>query len=166
MIKKSLLLLLTLTMVISFSMGAFAATTADEDAVSSNVDKIAETISYEDGTYAVVETVIDNNSLKTNGSSAIAATSKNASKTYKYYDSNNNLAWSFTISGTFTYDGSKATASNPSCSSSINVSGWTCTSKSAYCSGASVIGEATFKYGGVPKTIKLTLTCSPSGVIS
>lgn len=151
MIKKIISACVTLSLVLSCSAFAYA--------YSSTVTAVNR-IDYADGSYAIVTTT-------ENVQSSLTRTTqqKSGSKTYEYYQGSV-CEWTFTIKGTFTFDGTTAKASSPSCSTSINVTGWTCTNKNATASGNSITGSATMKKSGVPKSITLTLTCSPTGTLS
>lgn len=148
--KKLITLFLFVIMLFS-AVPAYASTSAD-------LQHTTKTYYLEDGSYYVDTTTVQLLNAR--------AAARDASKTREFYDSNDKLAWTFTVSGTFTYDGVKATASKPSCLASIKISGWTCSSKSATVSGAKAIGKATFKFNSTPQSTEVTLTCSPSGQIS
>ncbi len=132
---------------------------------STKNDLSAETICYSDGSYAVITTTIHPSFMSTSLNKAASSSAKSASKTYDYYDKSNKKVWSFTVDGTFTYDGTTAKAIRSSSSASTN-SGWACTQKTSKCSGATVTGNATFSLDGVSKKATVKLTCSANGSIS
>lgn len=118
---------------------------------------------FEDGSYGVVE-ILD---IKT----VTRATGVNKSKTYVYYNSNDELEWSVTITGTFNYNGSTASCTNAVTSYKIYNDRWKVTASSASRSGATARGDFTLKryLMGIPtKTVDktVTLTCSKTGVFS
>lgn len=95
------------------------------------------------------------------------ASVKSGSKVGNLYNGRDELVAVFTLRGTFTYNGRIAEATSASCSYSIKVSGWKCTASDAYYKGDTAYGEATFEKFLLPDAIAyLTLTCSPSGVLS
>ena len=117
---------------------------------------------YDDGSYGVITITVVTDPSK-------ASTS--GQKSYDYYNSNNVLQWSIYLKGTFTYTGSSATCTSASTSYSINNNSWSVTKAQASRSGATATGEFTVKKYtlGVPtQTVNktLTLTCSPTGVLS
>ena len=151
MIRKTFSLFLTMILMVSLVSFAYA-----DANISSEVVDI-ERIDYEDGSYAIVTT--EETTVLTR-----AVMQKNGKRTYEYYEGRS-CAWTFTITGTFTYDGSTAKASNPGRYTTINDSSWSTSSTSAYATGASIKGSATMKKGSASKTIPLTLTCSPDGTL-
>lgn len=155
--SRRIIFMLTALLVIAISAVPCFGTT--------NNDSSVETIYYNDGSYAVITTTIQDTSIKTWTRALASSTSKNASKTYILHDQTGEDVASFTVSGTFTYDGTTARAIRSSCSASAN-SGWECTKKTSKCSGATVTGNATFRLNGVSKKATIKLTCSANGSIS
>lgn len=83
--------------------------------VRANASEI-ETIYFDDGSYATIE-------LTTYATRASG--SKSASKTYNYYDSNNErLLWKAVLTGSFTYTGSGATCTSADMQVTIYNSEW------------------------------------------
>lgn len=125
---------------------------------------ISTTIEYfDDGSY-IVETITEeiNN---------IRANSKTGNKTYTYSDSNGVVEWTYKITGTSSYTGSTATCTAVSDSYTISEDNWHMSSHSCSKSGNTANGTVTMKYktlGITTKTItrNISLTCSPSGVLS
>lgn len=114
--------------------------------VLENGDRITETVTVERSLYRG------------------ARVTDTAHKTVKY-NTADGLMWTFTISGSFTWDGSTAKASNASYDYDI-YGNWSFKSGSASASGASVKGKGTFKsVWGTTKTTEPVLTCSPNGDI-
>lgn len=116
---------------------------------------------YEDGSYGVI--FIQKDYGKSN--------SATETKTYKYYDSNNNLCWKASITASFTYNGVTASCTSVSKSTTIYDTSWRCTASSCSKSGATATGSFTFKHYvlGIPvKTINktLTLTCDKNGNVT
>ncbi|MEE0799666.1 MAG: hypothetical protein U0L91_00135 [Gemmiger sp.] len=69
------------------------------------------------------------------------------------------------LNGSFSYDGSSATATGVS-ASHVTASGWSYGGESTWCSGASVRLTATLSGEGHDVPISLTLTCDKNGNLS
>lgn len=121
---------------------------------------------FEDGSY--METIIEE--IET--PSAYATTHNIAGKkTNNYKDSNGNLLWSVTVTGTFTYDGTTSKCTSATVSTTCPASNWKIASKSASKSGATATATATAKkyLDGVciyTLTRSVSLTCSKNGTLS
>lgn len=92
-------------------------------------------------------------------------------KTASIKNSSGKVLWSVTVTGSFTYTGSKATCTNSSVSAQSNDNRWKISSKSHSKSGNTATATASAKYyldGSLiatqNKTVKLT--CSASGKLS
>lgn len=155
--SRRIIFMLTALLVIAISAVPCFGTTRTDSSVN--------TICYNDGSYAVVTTTTHLPLMTNVLNKATNSLTKSSSKTYDYYDKSNSKVWTFTVSGTFTYDGTTARAIRSSCSASAN-SGWECTKKTSKCSGATVTGNATFRLNGVSKKATIKLTCSANGSIS
>ena len=94
--KKLIIMLSVIAVLIAASVPAFA-----ETQVISR-----ETEHYPDGSYAVIETVIFENTAVP----FAAASTKSASRTYTFHRADGKAAWDFTLTGTFTYNGTTAKA--------------------------------------------------------
>ncbi len=117
-----------------------------------------------DGSYYTVETT-EKISL-TRGT-----TTKQGSRSYHYYNSDDEKEWTITLTATFTYNGSSATCTNSGVSHIIYDDAWKVTSSTASKSGNTATGNFTIKRYvlGIPvKTEKptITLACSKTGVLS
>lgn len=135
--------------VLVFSLCAFPAS-------ASNTTE--EIIYYEDGSYLVMTLT----EPMTRASSV-----RSGAKTGDYYNADGDLLWDFTVHGTFTYDGTTATATDASYSYNIYHSAWTLKNASAYCSGDQAIAEGKFNGGLLlNRSTSISLTCSPTGVLS
>lgn len=86
------------------------------------------------------------------------------SKTNDYYYLGSHIA-TMVLNGSFYYDGSTARATEASKSYST-ASGWSYSGGDAKTSGASVTISGSFNNGLKSCTVDMTLTCSPSGVLS
>lgn len=132
--------------------------------VSANDNIITETLKLDDGSYFI--TTIEESSIELKSSST-----KSGKKTTNYYDKNDQLLWSVTVTGTFTYTGSSATCTSSSVSTTCPDSRWKITSKSSSKKNASASATATAKrYSNntvvETKTKTVTLTCSATGKLS
>lgn len=96
---------------------------------------------------------------------------KSGSKRKRYYDDNDVLQWTVTVTGTFSCDGSSATCTASGCSVSISNSEWYTISKTASKSGNSATGMVTMGRKILGVTTKqvassVTLTCDDNGNVS
>lgn len=90
-----------------------------------------------------------------------------ASKTYRIKNSAGTTIGSYTLTGTFQYNGSASACTKASYSTSVSISNCYFKSSSAYKSGNSAIGSFTFfnSLTGTPISKTLTLKCSANGTI-
>lgn len=154
-IKKSLLAGV-LAFVMITALCAVPAMAADLDA-NSNVDVVY----YEDGSYLVRE-VITESALKSRGTQT-----KTGSCVTTYYNASDVAMWDITLTGTFSYNGSTATALSASYSYNIYSSAWAFKSANAYCQENKAIVDGVFVHAFfIPHDTTVTLTCSPTGVLS
>ncbi len=152
-IKNTVIVIVTFIMLISLFL---TSSYAGEDVVGN--ESTSETIYFEDGSYAVIETVVDEHVTR-------ASKNKKASSTYTYYNSNKVKQWSLKLSASFSYNGSEAKATEATISRTVD-HGWACSSKSATRSGATATGKGTFKKGEQQKSCSIKLTCSSTGKIT
>lgn len=149
--RSALSLLLTVLLCCACAVPALAADTVG----------MTEVFYYEDGSYLTVEAATYNPCLSR------ASNTVSGKKTGTYRDSNGNVLWDFTVDGTFTYNGSTATATKATYSYNIYDSAWTLKSANAYCSGNQAIADATFNGGLLlNRSTSVTLSCSGTGVLS
>ena len=150
-LKRICAVLLTALLCVCVSIPAFA---ADENSrvVSRTVEQ------YENGAYAVV-TVYDDTIAR--------AGTKTGHKDYKYYVSGS-LAWTFTVHGSFSYNGSSATCTAASYTCNINKSEWYRVKGEAYPSGSAAVANGTMRRSSDGREVypKVTLTCTPNGVLA
>lgn len=96
--------------------------------------------------------------------------SKTASKTSNYKNSDGDIMWSVTVRGTFTYNGTTSSCTACSHSTTAPASSWTIKSASSSKSGntATANAVATFKTLLITKdySMSVSLTCSPNGTLS
>ena len=122
---------------------------------------------FEDGSYCV--TTISEKREPTYGLLKALATrsTKTASKTTAYHNSNGQKLYSVTVTGTFSYNGSTSTATSAEYSYSISYSTWNFVSGSAGRSGNTATATCKFKYGiSYSRTLSVSLSCSPNGTLS
>ena len=122
----------------------------------------AETIEFEDGSFAIIETSIYG--VRASGSIT-------GNKKYTYYSNSGAEKWKATLTGKFTYTGSSATCTSSSVSVSISDSGWYQIYKNASKSGNKATASVTMGYKLDGETItrvpvSLTLTCDANGNLS
>ena len=149
--KKAVAFLLAAVLVVCFSVTAFA---ADDNGrvVSRRVEQ------YDNGAYAVI-TVYDNTTAR--------GGTKNGRKDFDYYESGS-LAWTFTVHGSFSYNGSSATCTAASYTYNINKSEWYRVKGEAYPSGSAAVANGTMRRSSDGREVypKVTLTCTPNGVLA
>lgn len=128
---------------------------------------IINTAYLDNGDSITTELTVDQNPVST------CATTKttSGSKTVKYRNASGNILWSFTLSASYTYNGSSATCTSVSTSSSINDTAWKLSNITKSKSSNKATGSVTAKeyFLGVPfntVTESLTLTCNASGNLS
>lgn len=147
-LKKSCLVLLSVLLTficVSFPVSASSTST--------------ETIYFEDGSYLIIDLAVSPTYTR--------ASTKSGDKAVSFYKSDDTLQWVATVHGTFSYDGTTATATSATYSYQIYNSNWKLKSGSAYCSGNQAITECSFLSGMfVTKSVSVTLSCSPTGVLS
>lgn len=147
--KKIVATLLCFALFVCFALNAFA--DDKEHIVSQTVEH------YPDGTYAVITTYADTSLTRSN--------TKSGRKDYNYYD--NGLAWTFTVYGTFSYNGRSATCTAASYDYDIFNTAWQISSGSANPKGSSAVASGVMKKSSGKKVYpKVTLTCSGNGQLS
>ncbi len=93
--------------------------------------------------------------------------SRSASKTHNIKNIYGNTVASYTLSATFTYNGSSSKCTSASHSESISVSGWRFSSATASWSGNKAIGSYLVKCSALNQSITntITITCDANGNI-
>ncbi len=158
MFKKILISIVMIVMAVScFPLSAAAA----EEQISENT-----TVEYfEDGSYAV--TTITQAPIGRETTTTLTA----GSKTYTYYNSDDKVMWTYTITAVFHYTGTSSTCVSVSDSYSIKNNNWSMYSHACSYSGKTATGNVTMKHkilGVVIDTVNkgITLTCSATGNLS
>ena len=124
-----------------------------------------ETEYFADGTSITVTIYQEKNAISTHGTTY----TKSGAKSYTGRDGNGEIAWIFTLKGTFEVNsGVSAKCKSTSYSTSNLASGWELDSASTYASGNKAIGDATFKYKTLfittnTKSCHVVLTCDANG---
>lgn len=124
-----------------------------------------ETVQMEDGSYCIITTTEKIVPSVTRGTTK----TKSADKSYNYYNSNNQLSWSYTLHGTFMYDDYLVVCSDVSHTVRVvNTLHWIYKSGKRWKSGNTAYGTATFHLisSTANKTVNLKISCSKHGVIS
>ncbi|MBR4021626.1 MAG: hypothetical protein IKI94_03355 [Ruminococcus sp.] len=155
--KKNIFMSLFVTFIMVISCFAMPASAISDDYVLSTVYEY-----FEDGSYSVT-TITEYSNLRAN--------TKTASKTYTHKTSDNDVLWSYKITGTFSYTGSSSSCTSVSDSYTISNDNWHMSSHSCSKSGNTAYGTVTMKYkilGITTNTISkdLSLTCSATGTLS
>lgn len=149
-------IILSLAVLVScFSMPVYAA--GENNVASTSIEY------FDDGSYMVITI--------TEEASNSRASTKTASKKASYKNSDGDVLWTYTITGTFTYTGSSSTCTAVSDSYTIYNDRWHMDSHSTWKSGNTAYGTVTMKRKVLGITIKtvshdLQLTCSATGVLS
>lgn len=167
--KRTFTLLFSFCLLFSFSLPVEAKTPGTSTVTSTYTEYI------NDDLYAEVELCIISENDNTFSpyahsrlSAAYASTKqKTASKTYHIKNSSGTTLASYTLTGTFQYNGSSSACTKASYSTSVSNSNCYFSSKSASKSGNTAKGSFTFvnALAGIQTTKTLTLTCSSNGTI-
>lgn len=156
--KKSIIISIILSMAVLISCFSMPVYAAEEKIVSSTTTEY-----FDDGSYMVITITEEMNNSR--------ATTKTASKTANYKNSDGDILWTYKITGTFSYTGSSSTCTAVSDSYTISNSSWHMDSHSTSRSGNTAYGTVTMKYKVLGVTFNtvskdLSLTCSATGVLS
>ena len=95
-----------------------------------------------------------------------AKSTRSGQKTKSYKNSSGAVLWSVTVYGTFSYNGSSATCTSATRSTTCPGSGWSIVSSSASKSGNTATAIATARYNNIDYTRSVTLKCSTNGTLS
>lgn len=131
--------------------------------VNTNALDYTETENLEDG-YYIITTIEEKNILR-------SSQTKSGTKTKKFYNDKDQVMWSVSVHGTFTYTGSNSKCTASTVSTTCPGSTWKIISCNASktgnkatasaTAGQYILGQLSYK---VSKSV--TLTCSPSGKLS
>lgn len=130
---------------------------------AATIAEASENIIYlDDGSYITIELT---------WAESRASGTKSASKTHKFYNSDNVEQWRAVLRGSFTYTGSSATCTASSCDITISNSDYYVVSKEASKSGNAalctfVVGK---KFLGITidkDTVNMSITCDANGNLS
>lgn len=149
---NSLLLLVLCVACLLSTVSAQGLAAAEDDTCTQRID-------FEDGSYCIVGEVIT-------CYTAADSEEKTGQKTSTYFNSDDEPIYSVIVYATFTYDGSSATATSAEAYVVVHDSSATYVSKSVSTSGNSATATGTVKYKSINRTLKSTLTCSKTGVLS
>ena len=114
---------------------------------------------YDNGAYAVI-TVYEDAASRATGS-------KNGHKAFDYYESGT-LQWTYTVHGTFVYDGTTATCTAASATFDKWIDIWKLIANDAYPSGSAAIARGVVQKTTTGKKVSptVTITCTPNGVLA
>lgn len=129
--------------------------------VSAFAPPLKERIDLPNG-YAIITTVIEEPNMTPHSLSS----TRSASKIFRAYNFFDELLWTYTLTGEFTYDGNQATATRAYDSYSISDSAWSMGYSDTSCLGDTVYGDATFSCITDEQSCSLSITCDPDGGIS
>ena len=153
--KKIIPLFLIFSLLLSHSLPAQAAPemiimlcSEDSIVLDGSLHQIRHILTFADGS-VLIETV----PCKINSRSG----STTDQKTYYRMDSSNNLLWSATLTGSFTYNGVSSTCTAASCTTTIYDSAWSEKAVNAYASGSSANADVTM----VRKFLFITVRSKP-----
>lgn len=147
----------TITLILCLCI--FACTVCAQSVSTSGTLLSSTTYVNADGSY-IVEEIIEYTNPNTR------ASTKSGSKTATYYTSSNKKIFAVTVTGTFSYSGSSATAESASATVTIYNSSASYVTKSAYTSGRTAYASGTVKYYGLNYSQDVALSCSNTGVLS
>lgn len=153
--KKVLSLCIALTLTLALISFNVSALTDQSDAT---------VIRFDDGSCLEISTIEEITAER-------ATNTKSGQKSAIFRDSNGVEQWRATLTATFTYNGSSATCTNASITSSVSDGNWKFTKKTTTKNGNKATGDFTVKRYvlGIPtKTVEqaITLTCSATGTLS
>ena len=159
-------------LVLLFSFCIIFSSTIITEAKSPNTFSTTYTEYINDDLYAEI-TLSQNNDINIpiNNSSNLASVAKassnkkTASKTYSFKNNSGKVLATYTLTGTFTYNGSSSTCTNATCSTSISDSAYSFTQKTARPSGNTAIGSFTLSSSKQTISKTLTLKCNANGTI-
>lgn len=166
--KRIISTLLVISLIICLSITTFA---KENISILGTETASIEIIRQDDGGYIVIELVtVNNNSAFSTLSTTYTRT---GSKTFTKYDSDDDLEWQYTLTGTFSVvSGVSATCTNATYTTNIEASKWSFSNGSATRSGNTAYGVGTFKYKllGFIVTdtvdIDISITCNEYGTLS
>ncbi len=165
---SSITVLIMIIYTLTISVSAVNLTVAQ-----SQKEETQQIVYYEDGSYAIItfsEEASVSNTQSQERSLAVTQT-KAGSKNCSFYNDDDELQWVVTLRGVFSYNGSSATCTESTVSSTVYYSNWKVTSAVASKSGATAIGDFVVKRYTllVPvqtENVHLTITCSANGNLS
>ena len=136
-------------------------------ALADNSSEEFQIIAFSDGSYLIMELIGDSIETQLDYN----RTSVTKSKAATYYSNSGVKAFTLTVTGSFIYDGTSATCTSSSNSSTIYNNEWSLKTASASHSGNTATATGTFvrKVLGIvvsTKVLTVSLSCSPTGVFS
>lgn len=120
---------------------------------------------YLDNGYYIDYTVFEDPTVQQYSANAVKTTTGSAIG--RLYSASDELIATATVHGTFEYDGRRAEAIRSSYDYEIFAGGWSFDSGRSYFEGATATAEVTFsRFLARDARVIVTLTCSPTGVLS
>lgn len=163
--KRILALVFSVTLVFGCCASVFA---SENEAHIVNYDDGSKVIWYADGSRTEISAPFESAPSSTKGTLTTITRS-----TYQaHYDSDGNLEWKYTLTGTFNYTyGVSASCTNASYTKTINNTSWSFSNGNATASGATATGVGTFTKKWLFITtdtvnVNLTLTCDKYGNVT
>lgn len=148
--KKFFCALLTIILCFSLASAALAAPVVEARQITKT--------DFADGSYVIREVL--------EFASQSRSSSKSGEAIETYYTGDNTAIFSVKVTGTFTYDGRFASATDAVSTVYIHSSSASYVRKSAYTTASTAYASGTVKYDGSNQTLTVSLTCSPTGVLS
>lgn len=116
-------------------------------------------IDFEDGGYCIWETALESYG-------AVSPNQTSGQKTAIYYNGSDEKIFSVTVYGTFTYNGTSASATSAEAYVAIYDAGTEYVTSSASTRGGTASASGTVKYNSITYTLPVSLTCSKNGALS
>lgn len=128
-------------------------------------ESIEDITYFEDGSYCI-STIQEYETFNSENTRTTSQT-KNASKQRDYYSAKDELLFSVKVYGSFTYNGTTATAIDAKYTQTVHSNSWRFVAGNANCKGATATANCTFRCkNSYNKTLSASLTCSPDGKLS
>jgi cell division protein FtsL len=160
---KKILFMFIACIMLSFSM-SFTSHASNELCNKTDTVRLSNEVFY-------VNTIITEFDSITSDNADMTRSTKTASKTTYFKDSNQNVLWYVTITATFTYDGTTSSCISCSHDAGSNNSHWSIKSCTSSMSGnsatATAVATQTLLFGITHDyTGSVTIYCAPDGTIS
>ena len=169
-ITKVMIFILSAAMLLPLNRSAVQAATTDTINCEAPANAVQTTITYNDDGGYYIETleVIPNQQEMSTFSAGTnsTTTTKSYLKTARYYDSNNVLCWSYSLTAVFTVKTGISATYKSSKASLNNTKSWSVVSESHSGSGSKATGTIKMKNNGTTKSKTVTIQCDKYGNFS